>query len=277
MFGKAYSAIGSVFNKITNPFAKAVDKTAKVYKELPKEYQDKIDKKIEDVSKGVRTDYPGSVKEFLNTIKDIPIHTLSIMIEPLPAVVSIVADKLTAGEATRYAQDKGFDGFFHAGLIVNNEYAIEKSRYGVSVTKNKPRGGANRSVRVLYYNVPLKGGAPPLETKEEAEGENATRESKLQGVVAVRPESGLTIGSLLEATQKMMGDKDFFSYDVFTGNCQQFVVALLKANGLLTPEAERFVDQDAAELGKKMPGWSPSVARLFTDVANLISIARNGR
>lgn len=58
MFGKAYSAIGSIFNKVVNPIAGAASKGAKIYSDIPEEYREQIEAKADDLSKGTRTDYP---------------------------------------------------------------------------------------------------------------------------------------------------------------------------------------------------------------------------
>jgi hypothetical protein len=357
MFGKAYSAIGGAFNKLVNPIANTVNKGVKIYKEIPEEHREVIEAKVGDVAKGVRTDYPPKVREFLaphnkltNTGDDgafIVVHTLQIVIEPLAPVVEMMANKMTKGEASAYAHQRGFDGFFHAGLLINGKYSIDKHKEGIYVGPNTFRGALNPKVKVLYHHINithLVGGSPPgneevLSTIEDyntgeegftgfydnsrpspaprrrgyladidggvdnmflpesrndvaltyatpphtvddrtfAERRKVRDIFKPNGGVA-RPEpKGLTIGKMLERTREMLGDKEFFSYDLFTNNCCLFVMSVLKANGLLDESAERFVHQDIEGLGKKMPGWSSAVSKIFTDATNLVSIAQTGR
>lgn len=357
MFGKAYSAIGGAFNKVFNPIANTVNKGVKIYKEIPEEHREKIEAKVGDVAKGVRTDYPPKVREFLapyNTITgeggdgaNIVVHTLQIVIEPLAPVVEMMANKMTKGEASAYAHQRGFDGFFHAGILINGKYSIDKHKEGVYVGPNTFRGALNPKVKVLYHHLNIAhliGGSPPgneevLSTVEDYNtGEEgftgfydysrpspAPRRSRFPGALAdidggvFEPESrndvaltyaspphtvehktfaeqrqfrnilkpnggvsrpepkGLTIGKMLERTREMLGDKEFFSYDLFTNNCCLFVMSVLRANGMLDESAERFVNQDIAGLGKKMPGWSSTVSKIFTDATNLVSIAQTGR
>ena len=92
-----------------------------------------------------------------------------------------------------------------------------------------------------------------------------------------KPVERLTINSMMEKTRAMLGDDVFYSYDLFTNNCCLFVMSVLKANGLLDSASERFVHQDIEGLGKKMPGWSSTVSKIFTDATNLVSIAQTGR
>jgi hypothetical protein len=351
MFGKAYSAIGGAFNKIVNPIANVASKGAKIYSEVPEEIRGQIEAKADDLSKGTRTDYPPKVRDFLaphnrvtNTGSDganIQIHTLQIVIEPLAPVVEMMANKMTKGEASAYAHQRGFDGFFHAGLLINDKYSIDKHKEGVYVGPNTFRGALNPKVKVLYHHINithLVGGSAPgndevpsvindyntgeegytgfydhsrlspaprrrrgfladideapspfdydrpdtarsLEPRHQsyAEQTKLVNMFKPNGGVP-RPEvQGFTIGKMLERTREMLGDSEFFSYDLFTNNCCLFVMSVLRANGLLDSEAERFVNQDIAGLGKKMPGWSSTVSKIFTDATNLVSIAQTGR
>jgi len=354
MFGKAYSAIGGAFNKVFNPVAGVINKTSKIYNELPEEHRKVIESKASDVSKGVRTDYPPKVREFLaphNRLTDvgsdgenIVVRSLQIVIEPLAPVVEMMANKMTKGEASAYAHQRGFDGFFHAGLLINDKYSIDKHKEGVYVGPNTFRGALNPKVKVLYHHINIThliGGSPPgneevlstiedyntgeegftgfydysrpspaprrrgyladiddnmflpesrddvaltyatpphtVEHRTVAEQRKFRDILKPNGGLAVPKPAGLTIGKMLERTREMLGDKEFFSYDLFTNNCCLFVMSVLRANGLLDSAAERFVNQDIAGLGKKMPGWSSTVSKIFTDATNLVSIAQTGR
>jgi hypothetical protein len=246
MFGKAYKAIGSALGKVFNPIARGVSRTAQVYNQLPPEAKAIVSRKAGDVAQGVRDTYPPAVRTFLEDGgEDVPVHSLEIVIEPLAPVVEILANKMTGGEASAYAHQRGFDGFFHVALIVNGKYSIEKHKEGVYVGPEVPRGVNNPKVRVQRKHI------------------NVSRR--------------LTIGSMLDATHKMMGDPAYFSYDLLKNNCAVFVEKVLQANGLLTSDSKAFVNQDIAGLSRKMPGFAPAVAKVFTNLTNLVSIAQTGR
>jgi len=297
MFGKAYNAIGSIFGKVFNPIARGVSKTAQVYNQLPPETQAIVAGKSEDVARGVRTDYPPAVRSFLERGgANIPVQSLEIVIEPLAPVVETLANKMTAGLASEYAHLRGFDGFFHVALIVNGKYAIEKHKEGIYVGTEVPRGKLNPKVRVVrkQINVALraKGTAPPgtdevrppLLMDDEGEFHESDRvyyfnsaKPYYQQPPTTLATDRLTIGSMLENTHKMMGDPAFFSYDLFKNNCAIFVEKVLQANGLLSQDAQRFVGQDIEGLARQMPGWTNTVAKTFTNLTNLVSIAQTGR
>jgi hypothetical protein len=293
MFGKAYNAIGSVFQKVFNPIARGVSKTAQVYNQLPPEAQAVVSGKAEDVARGVRTDYPPAVRKFLeNGGAEIPVHSLEIVIEPLAPVVETLANKMTANLASHYAHARGFDGFFHVALIVNGKYAIEKHKEGIYVGTEVPRGKMNPKVRVVRKHINLThrsaGTASPGSDEVRPALVDIDGEFHEPGVwfnttpyyqqpPTTRATDRLTIGSMLEKTHKMMGDPAFFSYDLFKNNCAIFVETVLRANGLLSEDARRFVAQDIEGLARQMPGWTNTVAKSFTNLTNLVSIAQTGR
>ena len=294
MFGKAYNAIGSVFGKVFNPIARGVSKTAQVYNQLPPETQAIVAGKTEDVARGVRTDYPPGVRKFLEDGgADIPVHSLEIVIEPLAPVVEMLANKMTTGLASHYAHARGFDGFFHAGLIINGKYSLDKHKEGLYAGPNTFRGALNPKVAVKRHQINLthrvRGTSapgndevrPPLLMDADGEfhepGVYFNTKPYYQQPPTTRATDTLTIGSMLEKTRKMLGDKEFFSYDLFTNNCCLFVMSVLRANGLLDTASEQFVNQDIEGLGRQMPGWSSKVSKIFTNATNLVSIAQTGR
>jgi len=65
--------------------------------------------------------------------------------------------------------------------------------------------------------------------------------------VLAKTRDGLTLNRLVQQTAKFMG-KDFFPYHPATNNCQRFLTAILKSNGLLTLELNEFINQDVTQL-----------------------------
>lgn len=79
----------------------------------------------------------------------------------------------------------------------------------------------------------------------------------------------LTTDELLAKTKERMGSK-FFPYDAFHNNCQDFILNMLEANGLLisNPTAKTFIKQD---LSKKMSDprlkWTSGISNYVTNLA----------
>jgi hypothetical protein len=57
----------------------------------------------------------------------------------------------------------------------------------------------------------------------------------------------ISIASLMKRTSILLG-KDYFEYDVVGNNCQDFLVAIIKANGILKEGLFEFVKQETDEI-----------------------------
>ncbi|HEY9705366.1 MAG TPA: hypothetical protein V6C58_23205 [Allocoleopsis sp.] len=81
----------------------------------------------------------------------------------------------------------------------------------------------------------------------------------------------LTLKGMIDETLKSIPTKRFYLYDAFnsdpnSGNCQRFISDILKANGLMTPELNDFINQDAEDIAKNLSSYVPKVARAITDI-----------
>lgn len=83
------------------------------------------------------------------------------------------------------------------------------------------------------------------------------------------------IGSIVKKWQRIMGDK-FYKYDSFKNNCQSFILGFLKVAGLLTPEADKFVNQHADELLKAQPGYLGELANSITNLGAIVNQTMQG-
>jgi hypothetical protein len=54
----------------------------------------------------------------------------------------------------------------------------------------------------------------------------------------------ITFAELIHNTLENMGTNKFFSYDGRKNNCQDFMIALLQSNGLLTNQSAEFIKRD---------------------------------
>lgn len=79
------------------------------------------------------------------------------------------------------------------------------------------------------------------------------------------PLKGMTTNwnSLWQNTFKQIGDR-IFVYDAITNNCQKFVRDVLASNGLLNPQLELFIVQDAEAVVPEFADW---IGRGVTDLA----------
>jgi hypothetical protein len=73
----------------------------------------------------------------------------------------------------------------------------------------------------------------------------------------------ITIDELIQRTKKRMGNEAYSSYSV-RNNCQQFLLNVLSANGLMTADARKFIEQDVEKILQDLPAYSEVVANFFT-------------
>lgn len=73
----------------------------------------------------------------------------------------------------------------------------------------------------------------------------------------------ITIDELVQRTKKRMGNEGYSSYSV-RNNCQQFLLNVLSANGLMTTDARKFIEQDVEKILQDLPAYSEVVANFFT-------------
>jgi hypothetical protein len=85
---------------------------------------------------------------------------------------------------------------------------------------------------------------------------------------------GLTIRQIYDNAYKKMG-KDFFPYSSRYNNCQNFVLNLLQASGLSTPELELFVKQDVDNIFQTDPRLQ-KIANTFTDLGARVNVLTEG-
>jgi len=94
-------------------------------------------------------------------------------------------------------------------------------------------------------------------------------------MVDVPISQGHTINSILGNAKQIMGE-NFYYYSAFHNNCQDFVSALLRGSGLMTPSLEAFVKQPVDELVKGIP-ITDRIARGITDLGGVVNVALEGK
>jgi hypothetical protein len=83
----------------------------------------------------------------------------------------------------------------------------------------------------------------------------------------------LTVQQLIDNTAKYMGN-DFIPYAAGHNNCQDFQMAVLTSNNMLTPELKAFVKQDTTDIFKSP--WFRKLANTVTDIAGRANVIMQG-
>jgi small nuclear ribonucleoprotein (snRNP)-like protein len=81
------------------------------------------------------------------------------------------------------------------------------------------------------------------------------------------PVSNLTINELYSNTESFMGER-FYPYSSKGNNCQNFILSVLQANNILTPESIAFVKQDTDQVFQE-----PMFRKLANSVTDLGKVA----
>ena len=211
-----------IFQDVRNKFEKI---TAGVQKEAIDLRDKVVDAGQQVVSKitSKPTRVSAKVRTLLKKIGDIPIASAEIVRSPVQSIVQQAINFVSGGEFKKAIADKPYDDIFHLMIILTLE---DGKKY--SLEKN-----------AIITLQPYKG----------RRGESSP----------VSVPSGLTLNKAMEKTQEAMGDA-FATYSARDNNCQDFILAFLKANGMGDEKDYAFVKQDVKSLFGKT-----SFLRKFTN------------
>jgi len=123
-----------------------------------------------------------------------------------------------------------YDSLLHLGLILNNKYLLDKQE-------------------VIHFERGVPSGAETLD---------------------VEVDKDITINQLLEKTRQKMGDNAFTSYSSRRNNCQDFVQAVLSANGLSSPIYTKFIKQDTESIFKNLPSYAEKLSDFVTGAQRVV-------
>ena len=182
----------------------------------------------------------GTSQKVFNKVKDYTVERLMVNRIPINSVVDKAINALSLGTYNKKKAELGYDKMFHLSLV------LYTNRGRVSIQKN--------------------------ERIDVSEGGSGTGES-----IDVAYDRADTVGSFFGKALHKMGQHRFFQYNAFENNCQDFVAGLLQANNVLSPEAKRFVKQDAETILKAMPSYMSRIAQGATDLAGKISQLVSGQ
>lgn len=74
----------------------------------------------------------------------------------------------------------------------------------------------------------------------------------------------ITFGDFINNAVSSVGNS-IYLYDHENNNCQKFVSDLLRANGLMTPELNKFINQDVKAILSTSPEFTFTIARFATE------------
>lgn len=185
-------------------------------------------------------DYPPNVKKILSQYGNEIIKGMSLKRTPVSGALTDALSLFSAGKFGRRL-DKSFDEVFH-----------------------------------LFLELQLQSGTRLLiEKNERINMEINPRErpdTQIKNVVNI-PQN-LSINQLLETTKRQMGNQ-YFQYDAVKNNCQNFILEVLKSNGIGDEQDYAFIKQDTEQLFKGLPALK-KVAHFATELGERGNIVSQG-
>ena len=86
---------------------------------------------------------------------------------------------------------------------------------------------------------------------------------------------GNTLNEFLKKGIDSVGESDYFIYRSSSTNCQHWIRANLKANGLWSDSVSKFVMQDADKIYENL-GLLEKINQKITDIAHIADVAIEG-
>ena len=186
------------------------------------------------------TDYPPNVKKILTQYGNEIIKSMTLKRTPVNDLITGSLSVFSLGKFGK-RMTKSFDELFH-----------------------------------LFLEIQLQSGTRLLlEKNERINMEINPRErpdTQIKNIINVPP--NLSVNQLLETTKRQMGSQ-FFQYDAVRNNCQDFLLNVLKSNGIGNEQDYEFIKQDTEQLFKGLPALR-KVAHLATELGERGNILMQG-
>lgn len=164
------------------------------------------------------------------------IQSLTVFRRPLRQAVMTLLNTFTFGATDKKLKTSPYDTLFHLGcyVVLENGSLIEIDKQ--QTLKIRP-SKIDNSNGVELLDIPIR--------------------------------KSISLIELIQNTLSLMGKSKFFSYDAKNNNCQDFMIALLQANGLLTSHSADFIKQDVEFIFKNNPSFEKFL-KFNTDMIGMI-------
>ena len=189
-----------------------------------------------------RNQLPPSARKVLENHGNEIISAITVYREPLQSLLNKAMSVITVGQIDKVKKDLNYDDLFHLFLV-----AFTQKGTKILIEKNH------------VINISL---------TQKAESEK--REE-----IHIPINKPITINELLEKTKERMGS-NFLIYSASTYNCQNFIMNILEANGLETPESRKFIMQDTEQVFKGLPTIFKKGSDFITNLASHGDVLLNG-
>ena len=173
---------------------------------------------------------PLSVKRVLKKKGDMNIRKIVAYRHPIQNGIKFVLNLGSLGKIKKKVDELGYDDLYHLRAIMQLEdgslYTFEKT--SVAVLKPVSSFSNDNSVDV---NV----------------------------------SGNLSLSSAWKKAENRMGEEKFYSYNAVDNNCQDWLDNFFRANGMMNPELDKFINQNVVRIMKDQ-GLLAKIAEVATDI-----------
>ena len=222
---------------ITDIFAKAKKATFGAVRSV-------LSKAANVIGRPIRNNYPPAARHMLAKYAKATVDNVIIRREPIASLINTALNFISLGKWNEVRAKLNFDKLFHLSMVVQlrnpNAYLVVEKNEVINISDKFKM----RSDRMEYITVPVP--------------------------------CCVNFWDFMRKAQEAKGDS-FFQYDAFTNNCQMFIDGILNANGINTPEVQKFVLQDVTNLLSDLPEYIQPFARLTTNIAGVADTILQGQ
>ena len=194
---------------------------------------------ILDTSQPARVGAPPAIRKLLKEQGDKLITFLNVNRRPISSYANKFINLITNGQFDENKKNLNYDDVFHLALGFKLENGID--------------GAVDKSLKVGISGYPTEGETERVPLRKK-----------------------ITLNQLFNNGEKMQGET-FWHYHPITANCQKFVSSLLSGSGLMTPDLNKFINQDAETLLKNLSPMKETLIDKGIKIAENIEVALNGK
>ncbi len=202
------------------------------------------------LASGIRENYPPEARDTLARYGNGDVYDLKIIREPIQSYIDKALQVITLGRWKQAKETMNYDNLFHLSMIAYLAMP-NGDKAQIKIEKNE--------VINITDRFALKAQGISSGISQHGSGQDAR-------IINVPVPCCITLQEMMDKASNATGPA-FFKYDAFNNNCQMFIANILRANGLLTPEVNAFVVQDAESLLQQLPKYTRPFASTITNLA----------
>jgi hypothetical protein len=170
------------------------------------------------------------------------IEKIEVCRVPVNGVIQKLMNFLSAGEYKKRIKELNYEEVFHLYFVLHYKGASYIMEKNAKVNLKKLKKGSLKNGECIPVRLPV----------------NGKYKINLNGLINRAEEAGMN-----------------YRYSANKNNCQRFVLDILEASKLSTPEIKKFVYQDAGKL--LPPGKVRKIAQSITDLGSIVETVLGGK